>query len=110
MSRKMIALAGVVIAVLSFTVGGSDAEARHCRSQRNRCCQQNGHYGHQQHAHYGFRSNGTNGSCCLQSGNNGYQQTTNYSTGPMTYGTPGVAVGVNQPAPPVEPAAPVPAN
>ena len=110
MSRKMISLAGVVIAVLSFTVGGSDAEARHCRSQRNRCCQQNGNYGYQQNANVGFRNNGTNGSCCQQTGNIGYQQTTNYSTGPTTYGTPGVAVGVNQPAPPVEPVAPVPAN
>ena len=107
MSRKMISLAGVVIAVLSFTVGGSEAEARHCRSQRSRCCHQHVSCCDHQHTQVGFRNNGTNGSCCQQSG---YQQTANYSTGPTTYGTPGIAVGVNQPAPPVEPVAPVPAN
>lgn len=110
MNRNLFSLAGVLVAVFSFTVGSSDVEARHCRSHRNRCCQQQGHNGYQHHVNHGHHSQGGNGQCCQQTGNNGYQQTTNYSTGPMTYGTPGVAVGVNQPAPPAEPVAPVPAN
>ncbi len=110
MTRKMISLAGVVIAALSFTVGGSDVEARHCRTHRNHCCRQSVSNGCQQNANFGFRNNGTNGNCCQQSGNNGYQQTSNYASGQMTYGTTEAAVGVSQPAPPVEPVAPVPVN
>lgn len=110
MTRKMISLAGVVIAALSFAVGGSDVEARHCRTHRNHCCRQSVNNGCQQNSNIGFRNNGTNGNCCQQSGNNGYQQTSNYASGQMTYGTTEAAVGVSQPAPPVESAAPVPVN
>lgn len=110
MTRKLFSLAGVLVAVFSFTVGSTDVEARHCRGQRTRCCQQSGNNGFQQNANYGFRNNSMTGNCCQQTGNNGYQQTSNYAPGQMTYGTTGAAVGVSQPAPPVEPVAPVPVN
>lgn len=108
MNRKMFSLAGVLVAALSLTVGSSDAEARCCRVQRNRCCQQNGNVGHH---NSGFRNSGNCGiqqNCNTGCGNNGYQQTSNYGPGQMTYGTSGTAT-VNQPTPPVE-APPVPAT
>lgn len=114
MTRKLFSLAGVLIAVFSFTVGGADVEARHCRGQRNRCCQQNANYGN------------SNGSCCQQNGNNGYQQnanygyrnngnqsyqqTSNYGPGQVTYGTSAAAIDAGQPAPAVQVTAPVPTN
>ena len=81
MNRKLLSLAGLVIAIFSFTVGSDQAEARHCGRQRNRCCQQNGNYGYQQNSYSGYRQNrnwGSNcGNNCGQSGNCGYQQSFN---------------------------------
>lgn len=118
MTRKMFSLAGVLVAVFSFTVGGADVEARHCRSHRNRCC----HNGYQQ-ANYGYHNHGGNGQCCQQSGHNGYQQNTNYGYrndrfqqagnnghGQATYGSAAVAIDAGQPAAAVQVTAPVPNN
>ena len=100
MTRKLFSLAGVLIAVFSFTVGGADVEARHCRGQKNRCCQQNGNNGCQQNANSGCRNNG----------NQSYQQTSNYGPGQVTYGTSAAAIDAGQPAPAVQVTAPVPTN
>lgn len=97
MNRKLFSLAGVLIAVFSFTVGGADVEARHCRGQRNRCCQQRVNTCCQQNGNYGY-------------GNAGYQQTSNYGPGQTTYGNTGVAIDASQPAAAVQVTAPVPNN
>lgn len=107
MTRKLISLAGVLVAVFSVTVGSTDAEARHCRTHRTRCCrqpvvQQSCNIGCQQTANFGCRTNGCNG-------NNGYQQTSNYAPGQVTYGTSGVAVEAGQPASEAPAPAPAPA-
>ena len=112
MTRKLISLAGVLVAVFSVTVGSTDAEARHCRTLRTRCCrqpvmQQSCNTGCQQTANFGGRTNGCNTGC---NGNIGYQQTSNYAPGQVTYGTPGVAVDGGQPAPEVQATAPAPNN
>ncbi|MBC8117314.1 MAG: hypothetical protein H7062_23200 [Candidatus Saccharimonas sp.] len=121
MTRKMISLAGALVAVISF--GGADAEARHGGRQRHRCCQQQCHTGHQHHANHGYHNQGSNGQCCQQSGSNGYQQnanygyrndgiqqTSNYGPGQVTYGATAVAIDAGQPAPAVQVTAPVPNN
>ncbi len=56
MSRKLFSLAGLFIAVVGFTFGSNDAEARHCGRQRNRCCQQTSNFGYQR----------AGNSCCNQ--------------------------------------------
>lgn len=119
MTRKMFSLAGVLVAVFSFTVGGADVEARHCRSHRNHRCCSNGH----QHANHVYQNQGGNGQCCQQSGNNAYQQNTNYGYrndglqqagnnghGQATYGSAAVAIDAGQPAAAVQATAPVPNN
>lgn len=118
MTRKLFSLAGVLVAVFSFTVGSSDVEARHCRSQRNRCCN-NGN----QYANRGYQNQVGNGQCCQQSGSNGYQQNTNYGyrndgfqqagnngQGQATYGSAAVSIDAGQPAAAVQATAPVPNN
>lgn len=123
MTRKMISLAGVLVAVFSFTVGSDDAEARHGRGRRHRCCQQQCHTGYQHHVNQGYHNQGGNGQCCQQSGGNGYQQNTNYGYrndgqqqagqyghGQATYGTTAVAIDAGQPAAAVQATAPVPNN
>lgn len=118
MTRKMFSLAGVLVAVFSFTVGGTDVEARHCRSHRNHCF----HNGYQQ-SNYGYHNYGGNGQCCQQSGNHGYQQNTNYGYrndgiqqagnngyGQATYGSAAVAINAGQPATAVQATAPIPNN
>ncbi len=108
MTRKLISLAGMLVAVCSFTVGSTDAEARHCRTLRTRCCRQQSFQ--QQSCNTGCRQTaniGCNSGC---NGNNGYQQTSNYAPGQVTYGTPGVAVDGGQPAPEVQATAPAPNN
>lgn len=96
MNRKLISLAGVLVAVVSFTVGSTDAEARHCR-HRSRCCQRS------------FIQQPCN-SGCQQNASNGCQPTSNYAPGQATHGTPGVAIDAGQQTPPVEATAPVPNN
>ncbi|HEV3196803.1 MAG TPA: hypothetical protein VGZ73_02825 [Bryobacteraceae bacterium] len=62
MIRKL-SMAGVLVAVFSFTFGSADAQARQCRGQRrDRCCQQN-------------NQNCQQTSNCQQTGNTGCQQT-----------------------------------
>ena len=101
MNRKLFSLAGALVAVFSFTVGGADVEARHCGGrQRSHCCQQTRHCGHQRNAN----------QCCGNSGNAGYQQTSNYGLGQATYGHAGVAIDASQPAAAVQVTAPVPNN
>ena len=40
MNRKLFSLFGVLVAVVGFTVGGTDADARNCCGrQQNRCGQ-----------------------------------------------------------------------
>lgn len=97
MNRKLVSLAGVLVAVFSFAVGSTDVEARHCRSHRNRCCQQQRHTGYQQNSNnYGNR-------------NDSYQQAGNHDHGQATYSTTAeAAIDAGQPA--VQPAAPVPNN
>ena len=104
MNRKLFSLAGVLVAVFSFTVASSDVEARHCRSHRNRCCQQQCHTGCQHHANHGQHYQGGNGQCCLQSGHQ--------VQGQATYGTTTVAIDADQAAsaPAVETTAPVSNN
>ena len=96
MTRKMISLAGVAIALLSFTVGGSDVEARHGRGRRNCCCQQFGNNGYQQHANYGSGySQGNSGGYGYGYGNSGSygnQHTSNYGSGQAAYGTSGTSI------------------
>ena len=94
---NLFSLAGVLVAVFSFTVGGTDVEARHCRSHRNRCCQHQGHNGYQQNSNnYGYR-------------NDSYQQAGNHDHGQETYGTmAATAIDAGQPA--AQAAAPVPNN
>ena len=120
MTRKLFSLAGVLVAVFSFTVGSADVEARHCRGQRNRCCQQNDNNGYQRNANYGqgnsccgnnsYGSNGNSGYGNNGYGNAGYQQTSNYGPGQATYGNAGVAIDTSQPAAAVQVTAPVPNN
>ena len=107
MTRKLISLAGVLVAVCSFTVGSTDAEARHCRTLRTHCCRQPVM---QQSCNTGCRQTaniGCNNGC---NGNIGHQQTSNYAPGQVTYGTPGVAVDGGPPAPEVQATAPAPNN
>ena len=92
MTRKLFSLAGVLVAVFSFTVGGADVEARHCRGHRHRCCQQ-------------FSNNG-----CQPNANNGYQQTSNYGPAQGTYSTSGTAIDVGPQVPAAQVTAPVPNN
>lgn len=114
MTRKMISLAGVVVALFAFTVGSTDAEARHGRN-RGRCCQRSCNQQfcnrgcQQQSFNNGYQSQGCN-SGCQANANNGYQQTSNYGPGQVTYGAPiaPVDAGLNTPA--VQVAAPVPNN
>jgi hypothetical protein len=96
MNRKLISLAGVVVAVLSFTVGSTDAEARHCR-HRSRCCQRSCI---QQACNTG----------CQQNANNGYQQTSNYAPGQATYDVTGATIDAGQQTPAAQAPAPVPNN
>jgi hypothetical protein len=95
MTRKLISLAGVLVAVVGFTVGSTDAEARHCR-HRSRCCCQRAFI--QQPCHSG----------CQQFAGNGCQPMDNYAPGQAPNGTPGPATDAAPP--PVEGAAPVPNN
>jgi hypothetical protein len=90
MNRKLFPLCGVLIAVLSFTFGGSDAEARNrCGRQRNNCCQKYNNQGWQQAGFVGNTWGRNNGNCCGQYGNNGNynnygsQQTAYYGSRPM---------------------------
>lgn len=64
MTRHVITLAGAFVAVACLTLGSADAEARHCRGRRNRCCQQTSNYGCQQGCNSG----------CQQGCNGGYRQ------------------------------------
>ena len=114
MNRKLISLAGVLVAVVGFTVGSTDAEARHCR-HRSRCCQQSfsqqscGQQSCGQQS-CGQRSCGQQ-SCnsgCQANANNGYQQTSNYAPGQVTYDATGAAIDAGQQAPAAP--APVPNN
>ena len=87
MNRNLLSLAGLVIAIFSFTVGSSPAEARHCGRQRNRCCQQNGNNGWQQNSYSSYRQNRSWGNNCGQSSNCGYQQS--FNSGSQQCGTNG---------------------
>src|SRR5260221_692295 len=64
MVRKLLSMAGVLVAVASVTPCSSEVQARHCGRghHRNRCCQQNG-----------------NDGCGQQSGNCGCQQAGSYA-------------------------------
>ena len=114
MTRKLISLAGVLVAVCSFTVGSTDAEARHCRTFRTRFCRQPCHQQsfNQQSCNTGCQQAANIGGC--NTGCNGNQQTSNYAPGQVTYGTPGVAGEGGQPAPApapeVQATAPAPNN
>ena len=101
MTRKMISLAGVVVAVFSFTIGSTDVEARCCR-HRSRCCQRtcNPQPCNQQACNSGCQPNAVNG----------YQQTSNYTPGQATYGAPIAPVDAGQQAPAPQAPAPVPNN
>ncbi|MEK6258560.1 MAG: hypothetical protein AABP62_08050, partial [Planctomycetota bacterium] len=99
MNRKLISLAGVLVAVVGFTVGSTDAEARHCR-HRSRCCQQSCA---QQSC--GQQSCNTG---CQPNANNGYQQTSNYAPGQVTYDATGTTIDAGQQTPAAP--APVPNN
>ena len=79
MSRKLFSLAGIFVAVVGFTVGSHDAEARHGGRQRNRCCQQTNNVGCQQSGFSGCDQgcnsgiapqatnwNGQTSACCNQ--------------------------------------------
>lgn len=57
MTRKLASFA-LLAAVLGMFVGTSDAEARHCRHRRHRCCQ-NGNFGYENV----YGNNGWNGCC-----------------------------------------------
>jgi hypothetical protein len=125
----------VLIAVVSFTVGSTDAEARHCGRQRNRCCQQTayqstGNFGCGQRGNWGVGCGQVQNSGCQQMSNQGCRQSRCFTTataccnpqsgayqngayqsggypGQPAYGTP--SSNGNPAPPPVEPAvAPAP--
>ena len=112
MTRKLISLVAVMVAVANFTVGSNDAEARHCRGVRNRCCVQhtynlcglrrNTGCGYQQHC-----NTVASQPCCNASIN----QATYH--GPSSNGVNAAAAPMAPPVPTDAPApnnAPVPAN
>lgn len=111
MNRRMVSLAGVLVAVFGLTFGGSDAEARCCR-QRIRCCQQPRNFGCQTTGISNCGQNPNWGRGCGLVRNNGCQQSrcntvataccTPQSGGYITQ--PGYA-----PAPPANVAPPMPA-
>ncbi len=102
MTRKLISLAGVLVAMVGFIVGSTDAEARHCRN-RGRCCQRTFN---QQPCNQQQACN----SGCQPNAGNGYQQTSNYAPGQVTYGAPIAPVYAGQQTPAVQATAPVPNN
>ena len=131
MTRKLFSLAGVLIAVFSFTVGSTDAEARHCGRQRGRCCQQTacqstGNFGCGQRVNCGSGCGQVRSIGCQQMSHQGCQQQSRCCTATTACCTPqsagyqsggyivqptdGTGAPNGPPAPPVEPAiAPAPA-
>ena len=112
MSRKLFSLAGVFVAVVGFTFGSNDAEARHCGRQRNRCCQQSNNVGYQRAGYSGCNQGCNNGMAYGQASNwNGQptaccnQQSSGNAMRPE-YGTPSPAVDAVMPAAPTQAPAP----
>lgn len=91
MTRHVITLAGAFVAVACLTLGSADAEARHCRGRRNRCCQQTSNYGCQQGCNGNYRQGCNNG--CQQGCNGGYY---NGSPQQVAYPAPATACCTSQ--------------
>ena len=80
MNRIMCSLVGLLLAAITFTVGSTEAEARHrCGRQRDMCCQQSSNWGWRQSS---FSSNRWSGNCCNGCGTYGsYGYPSAYSSG-----------------------------
>jgi len=115
MVRKLLSMVGVLVAVASVTLSGSEAQARRCcrGHHRNRCCQQNGNSGcGQQTANCGCQQGGSYApatACCSPQSSSGTVQSTGY--GPQrTYDSPVSAGSSIQVAPVATSPAPAPGN